>query len=136
MSNVVITMAKKRQGERGQWAVYYTSSQSLLITFFYSLAWQSWNLIGWFIKLSFSRGNFVYHHLGCTSIYRPLSPPFRSLQNSRLQQFWSSEGIIWGQTLIYHPLSYLLALFIAYMIVKLYEFLYLIFILHRQSSNI
>ena len=28
----------------------------------------------------FRRSNFVYHHLGCISIYRPLSYPLRSLQ--------------------------------------------------------
>ena len=27
----------------------------------------------------YRRDNFVYHHLKCTSIYRPLSYPFRSL---------------------------------------------------------
>ena len=47
-------------------------------------------VIGWFIKSSvktfqliivmYRRGNFVYHHLECTSIYRPLSYPFRSLK--------------------------------------------------------
>ena len=42
--------------ERGQWAVYYTSPQSFIITFSYSLAYQLWGLywilICWFIKLS------------------------------------------------------------------------------------
>ena len=47
------------------------------------------NLIGWFIKSSvhtflpliliYWRGNFVCKYWGCTSIYRPLSYPFKSL---------------------------------------------------------
>ena len=47
------------------------------------------NLIGWLIKISvqtfqpiiiiYRRGNFVYHLRECTSIYRSLSYPFRSL---------------------------------------------------------
>ena len=54
---------------------------------------QHWGILlhflNWFIKLSgqtfqpliliYRRGNFVYHHWECTSIYRPLSYPFRSL---------------------------------------------------------
>ena len=46
-------------------------------------------MIGLFIKWSdqtfelltviYKRGNFVYHHWGCASFYRPLSYPFRSL---------------------------------------------------------
>ncbi len=81
------------QKKRGQWDVNYTSSKSFIITFFYSLTWQLWELwwilIGWFIKLSlqtsqqiiviYRRDNFVYHHSECTSIYRPLCYPFRSL---------------------------------------------------------
>ena len=56
-----------------------------------------WILIGCFNKLSFQtfqplviiyrRGNFVYQHLVCTSIYRTLSYPFRSLDNKRQIQF-------------------------------------------------
>ena len=51
-------------------------------------------LIGWFINLSvqtfqqliliYIRDNFVYHYLGCTSIYRPMSYSFRSLQLSNI----------------------------------------------------
>ena len=37
-----------------------------------------------FLILICRRDNFVYHHLGCTSIYRPLSYPFRSLIFKRL----------------------------------------------------
>ena len=50
--------------------------------------------MGWFIKLSvqtfqplillYRRGNFVYHHWRSTSIFRPLSYPFRSLIPSPL----------------------------------------------------
>ena len=46
-------------------------------------------MIGWFFLLSvqmfqpliviYRRGNYVYHHWVCTSIYWPLSYPFRSL---------------------------------------------------------
>ena len=49
-----------------------------------------WILIGWFIRLSvltfhptiliYRRINFVYHQWVCTSIYQPLSYPFRSLK--------------------------------------------------------
>ena len=56
-------------------SVAYSLAQKLY--YFY------WILIGGFIKLSiqsflpliliFRRGNFVYHHWRCTSIYRPLS---------------------------------------------------------------
>ena len=63
--------------------------------FSYSLVYQLWGLllnwIGWSIQLSvqafqllivsYKRGNFVNHHLSCTSIYWPLSYPFRSLIN-------------------------------------------------------
>ena len=33
------------QGGRGHWAVYFTSPQSFLITFSYSLAQQLWGLL-------------------------------------------------------------------------------------------
>ena len=41
------------------------------------------------------KNNFVYHHLGCTPIYRSLSYPFRSLYLctsfvSFIRQFWIS----------------------------------------------
>ena len=52
-----------------------------------------WILIGWFINLSVQRfqplwtfyrsRSFVYYLRRCTSIYRPLSYPFRSLINNR-----------------------------------------------------
>ena len=78
----------------GQWAVYYTSPQSFMITFCYSIL----NNFGdfywiWLVGLLgvqtfqplisiYKRGNFVCHHWGYTSIYRPLAYPFRSLQIS------------------------------------------------------
>ena len=50
----------------------------------------NWILIGWLIKLSvktlqpliviYRSNHFVYNHWGCTSINRPLSYPFRFLQ--------------------------------------------------------
>ena len=69
-------------------AVYYTSPQSFLITFF--IRWlNNFFLLNfdWLINLvdrsSFSitnliykRGNFVRYHWGCTSIYQPLSYSF------------------------------------------------------------
>ena len=62
-----------------------------MITFSYSLAYQLQGLLlnCEFLKLSvqtlqpliviFRRGNFLYNHWGCTSIYRQLSYPFRFL---------------------------------------------------------
>ena len=51
-----------------------------------------WILVDWFINFSvqtfqpliviYIRGNFMYHHWKCKSIYRPLSYPFRFLNNS------------------------------------------------------
>ena len=68
------------QGGRGHWAVYYTSPQTFILLFSYSLAQQIWGLLlnfDWFVDwplvVIYRWGNFVYHHLGCTSIY-----PFRS----------------------------------------------------------
>ena len=80
-------------------AVYYTSPQSFKISFLFvdlkTLGTFNKFLIGWFIKLSvltfqplieiYRRGNFVYHHSGYTSIYRPLSYPFRSLPCKRVK---------------------------------------------------
>ena len=79
----------------GQWAVYYTGTQCIRITFSYSLAYQLWGLfktlIGCYIKWSvqtfqppiviYISSNFVSHHWVCTSIYQPLSYPFRSLRS-------------------------------------------------------
>ena len=70
-----------------QWTVYYTSHQSIFNNVFLFVDWTTlgifWILIGWFIELSvqtfqtkiviYRWGNFVYHHWGCTSIYRRLS---------------------------------------------------------------
>ena len=73
------------QGGREHWAVYYTRLQSFIITCSYSLAQQLGSLIKFiscFMKLNvlaFPQRicNFVYHNWGCTSIYQPLSHPFR-----------------------------------------------------------
>ena len=81
------------QRKRGQWVVYYTSPQIIIKMFSYSLAFQLWALqlilICCFIKLKvqtfqpiiliYRNGDFVYNHWGSTSIYQPLSYPFRSL---------------------------------------------------------
>ena len=65
--------------------------KSLILTLPYSLCLTTLGkiLIGWFIKLRvqtfqlliviYRKGNFVYHHWRCTSIYRPVSYTFRSL---------------------------------------------------------
>ncbi len=75
---------------RGQWAVrsLHWSPKVYYDVFLLVLK----ILICYFVKLSvhafhpllviYRRGNFVYHHQGCTSIYRPLSYPFRSLNFS------------------------------------------------------
>ena len=74
--------------------------------FTYLLTQQIWGLFfilnGRFVKISvqtfqfliviYKRGNFVNHYVGCTSIYRPLSYPFRSLwvytlQSSRIKDY-------------------------------------------------
>ena len=39
------------QGGRGHWTVYYTSPQSIIITFSYSLALQHWGLLLNFDKI-------------------------------------------------------------------------------------
>ena len=79
------------QGGRGKWADYNTYPQSFNV--FLSVGFKLWgllfNLIGWFVKLSvqtfqpqifiYKRDNFVYHYWRCTSIFRPLSYPYRSL---------------------------------------------------------
>ena len=73
-------------GRVGHCAVYYTSPQSFIITFSYSLTEQLWglllHLIGWLIKLSvqtfqpiiviYKSGNLCYQFIGLC--------PFRSLQ--------------------------------------------------------
>ena len=77
----------KRQGGRGQWAVYYTSPQSCIIRFLIRWLNNFGDYFDWLVHFrTFQpltvicrRGNFVYNHRGCTSIYRPLSYPFRSL---------------------------------------------------------
>ena len=68
--------------ERGQCSVYYTSLQSFRCWLF-NFGDFYWILIGWFIKfqppiLIYRRFNFVYHYLGVTSIYQPLSYPFNN----------------------------------------------------------
>ena len=66
-------------------------TKSFLICWLHNFADFSWISIGKFIKLSvqtslqtsliviYRRGYFVSYHRGSTSIYRPLSYPFRSL---------------------------------------------------------
>ena len=80
------------QRERGHWAVYYSSSQSFMITFSYSLAYQPWVLelnviqIVYFVECqnisttncNLQKGYFV-HHWECT-MYINLSAIGLSLQ--------------------------------------------------------
>ena len=87
---------------RGHWAVYFTSPQNFKIRFLYVGITTLGNLICWFIKLCFQtfeplniiyrRGNIVYQFLGCISIYRPLSYPFRFLKKTR--QTYLQDGRI------------------------------------------
>ena len=75
--------------EGGDIWLNYTSPQSCIITFSYSLAQQLQGHSGNF-KLSvqtfeppiviYRRNNFMYNQWGCSSNYRPLSYPFRSLK--------------------------------------------------------
>ena len=69
---------------------FYTSPQSIIITFSYTLAYQLCGLLlnfAWLVYLTFQppivifrRANFVYHQWECTWIFRPLSYPFRSVK--------------------------------------------------------
>ena len=78
--------------ERGDNGLFNTLVPKVSYSLVYQLWRLDWILIGWFIKLIFETfkllilmyrwGNFVYHHWGCTSIYRPFSYPFRSLRNT------------------------------------------------------
>ena len=91
----IINISCFSQEGRRHWAVYYTGTQSfIIICWFNHFGDFYWILIGWFTKFSFQScqpliliyrtGNFLYHHYGCTSVYRPLSYPFKSLYISPL----------------------------------------------------
>ena len=86
-----IQYAIKSREREGQMGCFFTLVPKVLHFLIYWLNIFGnfyWILIGWFIKLSgqmfwtliliYRRGNFVYYHWGWTSIYRPLSYPFRS----------------------------------------------------------
>ena len=80
-----VCRSKYMQGGRGYWAVYYTYHQSFMICFPTNFWDLYWFLIGLFFKfqpliVNYRRFNFVDHHCGCTSIYCPLSYPFRTLK--------------------------------------------------------
>ena len=94
--------------------VFYSPLCCCIITFSYSLAfnfkvYSYWIFIGWIIKLSvqtfqfliiiYGRSNFVYQHLGWTSIYRPLSTRFIS-QRMRYRGYKTL-----GTGVIYSPMS-------------------------------
>ena len=86
------------QGGRGHWAVYYTSPKKI---------YNNCLMISCFIKLSVRtfqpliliqrRGNFVYNNWGCTSMYQPISYPFRSMPRIpyfRLSTYMSGKWVI------------------------------------------
>ena len=67
-------------------------------------------LIGWFIKMSiqtfqplnviYRRGNFVYQHWVCPSIYRSSFFPFRSLHSLKPNKFvWKPAIVFWTHTI-------------------------------------
>ena len=68
------------QRERGQWTVYYSSSQSFILTFSYFLNNFDWLILKAIVQtfqlkiLIYRRGNCVHQVWGCT-----LSYPFRFL---------------------------------------------------------
>ena len=77
-------MCREYQRKRGQWADYYTSPQSHIITFFYLLAQQHLTSLTQTFQpliLIYKRGNFVYI---IASINRPLSYPFGSMHEYSL----------------------------------------------------
>ena len=90
---LLMLIAHVSQGGRGHLTVYYTSPQSFIITFPNSRISQLqnfggfyWILISRLLKLrvqTFKTNNcnlHLYNHWGCTSIYRPLSYPFKSME--------------------------------------------------------
>ena len=91
----LLHVSKTSQGGREHCAVYYTSPQSFTIFFVLFVGLTTLgnliDFIGCFVKFIIQkfqplivinrRGIFVYHNWGCTSIYWPLSHPFRYLEN-------------------------------------------------------
>ena len=91
------------QGGRGQWTFYFSSPQSFIIVFSYSLIrWlnyfrdfsEFW-LVGSLIWVSrfqtliviYRRGNFGFNHWGWIFIYQALSYSFRSLVVSSFKSY-------------------------------------------------
>ena len=73
------------------------------------------------LTIIYKRGNFVYHYWWCTSIYRPLSYPFRSLHKSEnrnekkimdrsnnFQKIYSLTFIFWFPWKIMHFMTFLI----------------------------
>ena len=64
-----------KQDGKGQWAIFYTSPQSFIITFSFSLAEQLWGLLlnfDWLFQpliVTYRMGNFVYHKREYTKVY-------------------------------------------------------------------
>ena len=103
----------QREREGGQWAVYYTSPQSILTTFSYSLAknfgYLYWILIGWIIKMSVPT---FQPHMECTCIYCILSHTFRTLhlslfllQKKQLKFQWQPWLYYWSDNYCKHMTS-------------------------------
>ena len=96
------------QAGRGHCTVYFHSPQSFIILTTLEI------LIGWLIKLSLKmfssltvinwRGDFVCHYLGCTTIYWPLSYPFRSLW-FYLFSFYPLISLVMHQLNLNNPFS-------------------------------
>ena len=86
--NMTVTIFHVPQRKSGQWTFFYTNPQSLELTLFIrwlktleasvNFDWLSVQTFQLLILICRS-GNFVYHHWGSTSIYQPLSYPFKSL---------------------------------------------------------
>ena len=80
---VFLPQGYSMQEGRGHWAVNHTRPQ----TFIAKIRWLNnfWDFFEFCFKsfqpliVIYRRGNFVYHHWVCTSIYRSLSFPFRSV---------------------------------------------------------
>ena len=57
------------------WLINFGDFKRILIDRFINLNVQTFQSL----IVSYRRGNFVYYHCGCTSIYRPVSYPLRSM---------------------------------------------------------
>ena len=125
------------QAGRGHCTVYFHSPQSFIILTTLEI------LIGWLIKLSLKmfssltvinwRGDFVCHYLGCTTIYWPLSYPFRSLW-FYLFSFYPLISLVMHQLNLNNPFSSnYLSLYLS-IFLSIAMFIY--FYLHRVINTV